>query len=133
MRRVSSSAPSSRRRTPIVMASASATTSSETHGAIERRFALLRADRRRALVPYVTAGHPDPSRSLELLRRLEGAGADVIEVGVPFSDPLADGPIIQASSQRALEHGMVFDRVLELISNAQLRIPVVLFSYLNPL
>lgn len=84
-------------------------------------------------MPYVTAGHPDPESSLQLLRGLEQAGADVLEVGVPFSDPMADGPVIQASSQRALEQGMTLDRVLELISRAGLRIPVVLFSYLNPL
>jgi tryptophan synthase alpha chain len=64
---------------------------------------------------------------------LEAAGADVVEVGVPFSDPLADGPVIQASSQRALELGITFDRVLDLVSKARLGIPVVLFSYLNPL
>ena len=115
------------------MASASATTSSETREVIARRFARLRADRRRALVPYLTAGHPDSAQSLDLLQGLEAAGADVVEVGVPFSDPLADGPVIQASSQRALELGMTFDRVLELISKARLGIPVVLFSYLNPL
>lgn len=115
------------------MVFASATTSSDTRDTIARRFARLHADGRRALVPYVTAGHPDPARSLELLRGLEAAGADVVEVGVPFSDPLADGPVIQASSQRALEHGMTFDRVLELIAKAKLGIPVVLFSYLNPL
>jgi len=63
---------------------------------------------------------------------MEGAGADVIEVGVPFSDPMADGPVIQASSQRALSQGMTFDRVLELIARARLSVPVVLFSYLNP-
>jgi len=82
---------------------------------------------------YVTAGYPDPSTSLDLLRALEQSGADVIEVGVPFSDPMADGPVIQASSQRALEHGITFDRVLELISRASLGVPVVLFSYLNPI
>jgi len=112
------------------MVSASATTSSD---ALARRFAALRAEGRRALVCYATAGHPDPERSLALLRGLEGAGADVIEVGVPFSDPLADGPIIQASSQQALAHGMTFDRVLELIARARLSVPVVLFTYLNPL
>jgi len=68
-----------------------------------------------------------------LLRGLEGAGADVLEVGVPFSDPMADGPIIQASSQKALAAGMSFDRVLDLVSRARLTIPVVLFTYLNPL
>jgi tryptophan synthase alpha chain len=108
----------------------SAITSSD---AIARRFATLRAEGRRAFIPYVTAGHPDPERSLAVLQALESAGADVIEVGVPFSDPMADGPVIQVSSQRALEHGMTFDRVLELISRAKLQIPVVLFSYLNPL
>jgi len=66
----------------------------------------LRAEGRRALVCYVTAGHPDPASSVALLRGIESAGADVIELGIPFSDPMADGPIIQASSQRALDHGM---------------------------
>lgn len=97
-----------------------------------QRFATLRKEKRRALVVYVTAGHPDPQRSLELLGALEQAGADVIEVGVPFSDPMADGPVIQASSQRALAHGMTYDKVLELIAHARLSVPVVLFSYLNP-
>jgi len=109
----------------------SATISSEA-SPIVQRFAALRRERRRALVVYVTAGHPDFARSLELLRALESAGADVIEVGVPFSDPMADGPVIQASSQRALEQGMTFDKVLELIALAKLSVPVVLFSYLNP-
>jgi len=92
----------------------------------------LKKAHRRALIAYVTAGHPDHVRSLELLRGLEQAGVDVIEVGVPFSDPMADGPIIQASSQRALAQGMSFNGVLDLISRAKLGIPVVLFSYLNP-
>lgn len=112
------------------MASGSATISSD---AIALRFAQLRQQGRRAFVPYVTAGHPDPARSVALLQELEGAGADVIEVGVPFSDPLADGAVIQASSQRALEQGVRFDQVLEIISASGLTIPVVLFSYLNPL
>lgn len=112
------------------MASASATTSSD---AIARRFGQLRAEGRRALVCYVTGGHPDFERSVALLRGLEAAGADVIEVGVPFSDPLADGPVIQASSQRALAQGMTLTRVLDLIAQARLAVPVVLFTYLNPL
>ena len=112
------------------MASASPTTSSD---AIARRFEVLREQGRRALVPYVTAGYPDRERSLALLRGLEASGADVIEVGVPFSDPMADGPVIQASSQRALELGMTFDGTLALIADARLSIPVVLFSYLNPI
>jgi tryptophan synthase alpha chain len=112
------------------MASASATTSPDVLG---RRLADLRAGGRRALVVYVTAGHPDLDRSLELLQGLDDAGADVIEVGVPFSDPLADGPVIQASSQRALDHGMTLEKTLDLVARARVRAPVVLFSYLNPL
>jgi tryptophan synthase alpha chain len=112
------------------MASRSATISSD---AIALRFAQLREQGRRAFVPYVTAGHPDPARSVALLQGLEEAGADVVEVGVPFSDPLADGAVIQASSQRALEQGVHLDQVLEIIASAGLTIPVVLFSYLNPL
>ncbi|HEY9426230.1 MAG TPA: tryptophan synthase subunit alpha [Gemmatimonadaceae bacterium] len=97
------------------------------------RFTELATQRRAALVVYLTAGHPDSDRSLELFQGVAEAGADVIEAGVPFSDPLADGPLIQASSQRALESGMTFDRALELIARAKLRQPVVLFTYLNPL
>jgi tryptophan synthase alpha chain len=108
----------------------SATTSSD---AIAARFAELKRQERRALVVYVTAGHPSPNESLELLREIELAGADVIEVGVPFSDPMADGPVIQQSSQAALAQGMTVDRVLDLVHRAQLAVPVVLFSYLNPL
>ena len=107
-----------------------ATTSSDPFA---KRFAELRAQDRRALVVYITAGHPDFERSLELLRALPAAGADIIEVGVPFSDPLADGPIIQASSQRALAAGMTFERTLELVARAGVDAPVVLFSYLNPI
>lgn len=99
---------------------------------IEERFALLRDQGRKALVCYATAGHPDRARSIALLRGLEDAGADVIEVGVPFSDPLADGPVIQASSQIALDAGTTFDDVLEIVSEASLGVPVVLFGYLNP-
>lgn len=112
------------------MASASVTTSSDP---IAQRFAALRARGGKALVVYVTAGHPDPERSLELLAGIAEAGADVIELGIPFSDPLADGPIIQASSQRALEAGMTFDAALSLLERAHVPVPVVLFTYLNPL
>ena len=73
---------------------------------ITQRFDALRAAGRRALVCYATAGHPDRSRSVALLQGLEDAGADVLEVGVPFSDPVADGPVIQSSSQQALGQGM---------------------------
>ena len=100
---------------------------------LSETFASLRAAGRRALVCYVTAGHPDRATSLALMRGLEAAGADVLEIGVPFSDPVADGPVIQASSQRALEQGMTLDGALALIAEAKLNIPVVLFSYLNPI
>lgn len=112
------------------MASLSATTSSDV---LRERFAALARQGRKALVPYVTAGHPTPDRSVDLLRALEGAGADVIEVGVPFSDPMADGPVIQASSQAALEQGMTLERTLELVREAGVSVPLVLFSYLNPI
>lgn len=104
-----------------------------TSDAIEKRFALLRQAGRRAFVPYITAGDPSPAKTVELLKGLEDAGADVIEVGVPFSDPMADGPVIQASSQRALEQGVRLDGVLDIIRTAKLATPIVLFSYLNPI
>jgi tryptophan synthase alpha chain len=121
---------SSRSRTPSDTASGSAIISSDL---ITQRFASLRERDAKALVIYITAGHPDRARSLALLRGIADAGADVIELGVPFSDPLADGPVIQASSQRALEQGMTFDGVLELAAEAAVDVPLVLFSYLNPL
>lgn len=82
---------------------------------------------------YCTAGHPDPTSSVALMRGLEQAGVDILEVGVPFSDPLADGPVIQRSSQIAIDHGVSLDRALQMIAEAKLSIPVVLFSYLNPI
>ncbi len=112
------------------MASASVTISSDR---IERHFADLKAAGKRALVPYITAGHPDIERTVDLLHALEDAGADVIELGLPFSDPMADGAVIQASSQHALELGMHFDLLLELVARAKARVPLVLFSYLNPI
>ncbi len=100
---------------------------------LSARFAALAAEGRRALVCYVTAGHPDPEQSVTLLRGIAAAGADVIEIGVPFSDPMADGPVIQQSSQIALDHGVSLERTLEIVREAALDVPVVLFSYLNPI
>lgn len=100
---------------------------------LSARFAALAAEGRRALVCYVTAGHPDPEQSVALLRGIAAAGADVIEIGVPFSDPMADGPVIQQSSQIALDHGVSLERTLEIVKAAALDVPVVLFSYLNPI
>jgi tryptophan synthase alpha chain len=100
---------------------------------LAQRFAALKAEGRRALVAYLTAGHPSPAESVALLRGVAKAGADVIEIGVPFSDPMADGPVIQRSSQIALDHGVTLDRTLEIVAEANLAVPVVLFSYLNPI
>jgi tryptophan synthase alpha chain len=100
---------------------------------IAARFETLRAEKRRAFVPYITAGDPGVDATVDLLKGLEEAGADAIEVGVPFSDPMADGPVIQDSSQRALDRGVRLDQVLELVHRSSLSTPVVLFSYLNPI
>ena len=86
----------------------------------------------RALIPYLTAGFPTPAVSLEAMRRVAAAGADFVEVGVPFSDPLADGPTIQRTTQTALEQGMTVPRVLDLIREAALDVPVIIMTYLNP-
>ena len=96
------------------------------------RFAVLKNEGRKALVCYVTAGHPDPVACVALIRGIAAAGADVIEVGVPFSDPMADGPVIQQSSQIALSHGVNLDRTLAIVQEAAAEVPIVLFSYLNP-
>ncbi|MEO5567202.1 MAG: tryptophan synthase subunit alpha [Gemmatimonadaceae bacterium] len=119
------------------MASGLATTSSSEattkRDAIASRFAALRAKGKRAFVPYITGGDPGIEGTIDLLKGLEDAGADAIEVGVPFSDPMADGPVIQDSSQRALDRGVRLDAVLDMIRRAELETPVVLFSYLNPI
>ncbi|HSR42043.1 MAG TPA: tryptophan synthase subunit alpha [Longimicrobiales bacterium] len=102
--------------------------------AIARRFAERAREGRAALVPYVTAGFPDRATTAAVLPALADAGADVLELGVPFSDPLADGPTIQRSSFRALESGMTVRGVLDLLREFRVRrdTPVVLFTYLNP-
>ena len=102
---------------------------------IDDAFVRLRAERRPGLVTYVTAGDPDLPKSAEILIALDRGGADVLEVGVPFSDPLADGPVIQRASERALRSGATLSRTLDLVSEVRLKIlaPIVLFSYANPL
>src|SRR3989440_8917294 len=122
-----SRAPSSRSQTRSNTVSTSATTLSET---IAERWRAL--GRRRALIPYLTAGFPNRDVSLDALRRVAAAGADFIEVGVPFSDPLADGPTIQRTTQTALEQGMNVSRVLALVREAALAVPVIIMTYLNP-
>jgi tryptophan synthase alpha chain len=102
---------------------------------IDRRFRELREKGEKALVLYLTAGDPSLGRTLEIIPALEEAGADLVEIGIPFSDPTADGPIIQAASRRALEKGTTLTGILELIARLRQRtdIPVVLFSYYNPI
>ncbi|MYJ40312.1 MAG: tryptophan synthase subunit alpha, partial [Gemmatimonadetes bacterium] len=104
-------------------------------GRIAERFAGLAAERRAGFVPYVTAGYPTLDHTRELVAGLAEAGADVIELGIPFSDPMADGPTIQRSSQGALDAGTTVGGVFEVL--AELRgcseVPVVVFSYLNPI
>jgi tryptophan synthase alpha chain len=101
---------------------------------LESCFAGLRSARRPGLVTYVTAGDPDIDRSAGILRALDAAGADVLEVGVPFSDPMADGPVIQRATERALAGGTTLARTLDLIActRASIRAPIVLFTYANP-
>jgi tryptophan synthase alpha chain len=102
---------------------------------IEERFTQLRREGRTGLVTYITAGDPDLQRSAEIIRRLDKAGADVLEIGVPFSDPLADGPVIQRATERALAAGVTLPQVLSMLKALRPAIsaPVVIFSYANPI
>ena len=102
---------------------------------LERTFETLRRRGRSGLVTFTTAGDPDLPRSAEVLRALDRAGADVLEVGVPFSDPLADGPVIQRASERALRAGTTLARVLDLVAGvrADISAGIVLFTYANPI
>ncbi len=102
---------------------------------IDQRFALLQQQGRKALIPFVTAGDPDLATTLPLMHGLVAAGADIIELGVPFSDPMADGPIIQRASERALANGVTLTDVLELVRQFRAtdqQTPVVLMGYANP-
>ena len=102
---------------------------------LAQTFSALRAAGTPGLVTYVTAGDPDLARTEGILRALDRAGSDVVEVGVPFSDPLADGPVIQRATERALAAGTTLTGVLDLVRRVRsdLRMPVVVFSYFNPI
>lgn len=103
-------------------------------GRIEARFAKRKREKRKAFVAYLTAGDPDLETTARLVPVLEAAGVDVLEIGVPFSDPTADGPVIQAASQRALKGGATLAGIVTMIAGLrrQSEIPIVLFTYYNP-
>ncbi|HEV3009966.1 MAG TPA: tryptophan synthase subunit alpha [Burkholderiales bacterium] len=103
---------------------------------IQGRFQALARDQRKALIPYITAGDPHPSLTVPLMRALVEAGADILELGVPFSDPMADGPVIQRAGERALKHGVGLSDVLNLVVDfrkTDKATPIVLMGYANPL
>jgi len=103
---------------------------------IQARFEALARDRRKALIPYITAGDPHPSLTVPLMRALVEAGADILELGVPFSDPMADGPVIQRAGERALKHGVGLADVLRYVMdfrNGDPSTPIVLMGYANPI
>jgi len=103
---------------------------------IDKTFAALKREGRAGLVTFITAGDPDYETSLTLLKRLPGAGADVIELGMPFSDPMADGPAIQAASQRALKAGQTMKKTLSMVREFRKQddtTPIVLMGYYNPI
>ena len=113
----------------------SAVTATDSLSPIAARFASLREQGRMALMPFLMAGDPDLSTTADVLLSLQDNGADMVELGLPYSDPLADGPVIQASAYRALEAGTTPGRVLEMLASlkGKLKIPVILFTYSNPL
>jgi tryptophan synthase alpha chain len=102
---------------------------------VDQLFRRLKKENRCGVIAYVTCGDPDSDTTIRIVRELERAGADAIELGVPFSDPIADGPVIQAASQRALRHGTGIDDVLRIARAIRetSQIPLIAFSYLNPI
>src|SRR6266516_567338 len=102
---------------------------------ITELFARLKRDGRKGFIAYITAGDPTPDRTPDLVDALERGGADLIELGVPFSDPIADGPVIQRAGYRALEAGTTVRKVLDIAAEIRTRaqIPLLLFTYLNPI
>jgi tryptophan synthase alpha chain len=103
---------------------------------IDTRFALLKAQGRKGLIPFITCGDPSAAHTVQLMHAMANAGADVIELGVPFSDPMADGPVIQKASERALNAGMTLRGVLAVVAQYRAEggvLPVVLMGYANPI
>ena len=107
-----------------------------TMSRIAATFSHLQQQRKKALIPFITAGDPEPSMTVEIMHALCNSGADIIELGVPFSDPMADGPTIQRSSERALKHGIGLKQIFELVAEfrkSNQNTPVVLMGYANPI
>ena len=104
-------------------------------GRIQKKFSELKKKKKKALIVFITAGDPSLKRSAELIPAFEKEGADLIEIGVPFSDPLADGPVIQASYQRSLAHGTTLKKILKLVKDVRSKtsLPLILMSSLNPI
>ncbi|MFV0493214.1 MAG: tryptophan synthase subunit alpha [Pseudorhodobacter sp.] len=103
---------------------------------IDQKFAALRASGKKAFVSYIMAGDPDVATSLAVMKGLPGAGVDIIEIGLPFTDPMADGPTIQLAGQRALEGGMTLDKTLAMVTDFRKgddTTPVVMMGYYNPI
>ena len=103
---------------------------------IQARFAALKAEGKKALIPYVTAGDPEPSVTVPLMHKMVAAGADIIELGVPFSDPMAEGPVIQKAMERALTHDVTLTEVLGMVKTFRQQddaTPVLLMGYANPI
>lgn len=110
-------------------------TSQESGNRIDKTFKTLKAANEKALITFITAGDPNFKTSKEIIFELEKSGADIIELGIPFSDPMADGPTIQTASERALKKGATLNHVLELVREVRKksRIPIILFGYYNPI
>jgi tryptophan synthase alpha chain len=103
---------------------------------IQTVFSALKTSNKKALIPYITAGDPHPKHTVNLLHTLVASGADMIEVGIPFSDPMADGPVIQRASERALKHKVGLSKVLEIVSEFRqedTKTPIILMGYANPI
>ena len=110
-------------------------TKNESLSKVDEKFFHLKNNKKLALMPFIMAGDPNIEITSEILLRLQENGADLIELGIPYSDPLADGPVIQASASRALKSGTNLRKVIKLLDSlkGKLNIPIILFSYLNPL
>ena len=113
----------------------SQSTKNESLSKVDKKFYEIKTNKKLALMPFIMAGDPNIEITSEILLKLQENGADLIELGIPYSDPLADGPVIQLSASRALKSGTSPRKVIDLLESlkGKLNIPIILFSYLNPL